>query len=359
MTDLNAQQTLSLEETPPPPPPLPEYAGKVLIDRNYENRSTLTKASVFIQDYGYTLNPYSGCAFGCGYCYAAAFVSEKPDKDGNPSPYRRKNWVDWVRIKKNAVKQIAKAVHDNKLDGKAVYMSSVTDPYQPTEHHTRQTNLILQELAEARNLGLVIQTRGPLADNNADIDLCKAIVANGGKVQVNMTITTNDEAVRRACERTCPSYRQRLNAIVSIDQKVRDTEGYTTCITMTPLLPAADPEGFARDLADSGIDRFIIQPVHTAQPAHNKGFPAMTRNELVWQLGEYWNYNASMGIAAHTAVRERYAREYQQALETILPALAGIKAKVGFGRIGFSRPWKENWHLPPEKWPRLYRDEEQ
>lgn len=36
-------------------------------------RSILTKASGFMKEYDFTLNPYSGCSFGCTYCYAAFF----------------------------------------------------------------------------------------------------------------------------------------------------------------------------------------------------------------------------------------------------------------------------------------------
>jgi len=336
MTHKSAASQAGFAGLEPSGPPPPEYAGRARIARSYDNRSTLTKASGFIKDYDYSLNPYSGCAFGCQYCYAAAFVSEKPDKDRSPSPYRRENWGEWIRVKKNAVQQVAAAVRKGELNDKSAYMSTVTDPYQPTERHTGQTNKILQELAKAKNLGLVLQTRGPLADNDADIALCRQIVANSGKVQVNMTITTNDEAVRRACEPTCPSYRQRLNAIVSIDQKVRDTEGYTTCITMTPLLPTADPEGFAKDLVVSGIQRFIIQPTHTGRINLGR-FRAATRNEIVESLSQYWQCDSA-------EVRDRYRQNFDATRAVILPALESNGALVGFGQPGFGLPWNDNWH---------------
>ena len=40
--------------------------------------------------YDFTLNPYTGCTFGCAYCYAAAFV---PDED------EKKRWGECVKVK--------------------------------------------------------------------------------------------------------------------------------------------------------------------------------------------------------------------------------------------------------------------
>ena len=59
-----------------------------------EARSVLTKPTGFIAEYDFTLNPYSGCSFGCSYCYAAFF---------SPSQENRDAWGQWVRVKENAV----------------------------------------------------------------------------------------------------------------------------------------------------------------------------------------------------------------------------------------------------------------
>ena len=49
---------------------------------------------------------------------------------------------------------------------------------------------------------LVVQTRSP--DVTRDIDLFQQIEANGGRVQVNMTVTTDNENVRKTIRAILP-----------------------------------------------------------------------------------------------------------------------------------------------------------
>ena len=91
--------------------------------------------------YDYTLNPYSGCSFGCTYCYAAFFSRDTEKRD---------NWGYWVNVKENAVELLQKRLKrtPDALDGKLIYMSSVTDPYQPVERELKLTRRILEVMAE-------------------------------------------------------------------------------------------------------------------------------------------------------------------------------------------------------------------
>ena len=82
-------------------------------------------------------------------------------------------------------------------------------------------------------------------------------IARRGRVQVNMTVTTDDDRVRRNYEPGCPSIAARLKAVQEIAER-----GVQTCITMTPMLPLRDPESFAAALLETGTRRFILQPFH-------------------------------------------------------------------------------------------------
>ena len=230
-----------------------------------KSASILTEGKGFMNAYDYTLNPYTGCSFGCNYCYAAFFARSTNDKD---------NWGKWLKVKENSI-TLLKRKRKNPLNNKTIYLSSVTDPYQPIEKDLQLTRSILKELLDYHKVRLVIQTRSPLVTR--DIDLLKKFEI----VQVNMTITTDSEEVRKVFEPLCPSNNVRLKAIKEISEN-----NIQACITMTPLLPVKDPEKFAESLKDTGIQRFIVQPFH---PEKGK-FIASTKQDALNQVHKMnWN----------------------------------------------------------------------
>ena len=97
-------------------------------------------------------------------------------------------------------------------------------------------------MAERHKPKMAVQTRSPLATR--DCKLFRRIEENGGRVQVNTTVATDDENIRRAFEPFCPSNPRRLAAI-----KEAQDAGIATCVAMTPLLLASS-DG---DFADNGL----------------------------------------------------------------------------------------------------------
>jgi DNA repair photolyase len=232
-------------------------------DIEYKSASSiLTPASGFMAEYDYTLNPYSGCSFGCTYCYAAFFSRDKQKMD---------SWGEWLIVKENALTLLRKK-RKKPLIGKTIYISSVTDPYQPIEKELKLTRQILKELLDFHQVRLVVQTRSPLVTR--DIDLLQKFRV----LQVNMTVTTDSEKVRKVFEPYCPGNKQRIKAIKEVHEA-----GIQSCITMTPLLPVENPEKFADDLMATGIKRFIIQPFHKDKGKFVRG----TRAEAVKILNEF------------------------------------------------------------------------
>ena len=296
----------------------------------------LTKATGFMGEYDFTLNPYSGCGFGCTYCYAAFFARDRALRD---------DWGNWVKVKENAVEILSRTRQQAKLDGALIYMSSVTDAYQPIERKLGLTRRLLEIMAfgdpqdsapegqvdmfaepspapngdNGHAPKLVVQTRSP--DVTRDIDLFQQINANGGQVQVNMTVTTDNEDVRKRFEPSCPANQRRIEAI----QQVHES-GVQSCVTLTPLIWSDDPHAFAERLLDTGIERFIIQPFKFT----GGKFVAQTRDGALQLMAEL------LDCKPHPKIIEReYMKRYRAALAVFRKTLPHL----GEEREGFAPPF--------------------
>ena len=267
-------------------------AGRVAATLS-DARSILTPASGFMAEWDYTLNPYAGCGFGCNYCYAAFFARD---------PALRDTWGEWTTVKQNAVSLLRRFTRRKSLRDKSIYMSSVTDAYQPIERKLKLTRSILEELV-LHQPRLAIQTRSPLVTR--DVDLIRSFET----IQVNVTVTTDSEEVRRAFEPHCPTNSKRLATVETLARS-----GVDTGVTLTPLLPIKDAHQFAADLAVTGAQRFVVQSFHTGKGRFVRGTGA-----AAIQLAKKMDWNAD---------------RYQQVVDALQHALPNLVE----GRDGFAPP---------------------
>ncbi len=233
-----------------------------------------------MSQYKFTLNPYGGCAFGCEYCYARFFV---------PSRKQRETWGQWVMVKTNARELIARACRSGVLNsGDVVYMSSVTDPYQPVERRLELTRAVLEAILDSGvQPRLTIQTRSPLVTRDI------ALFERFEKLRVNVTITTDSEDVRLRYEPRCPSIRARIKAAAALS-----AAGVRLGVSISPMLPLKDAEAFGARLADLGAEEYVTQYL---KPGRSQ-FAAGTSTEALrmvredgWGLREY--RQARQGLA--------------------------------------------------------------
>ena len=233
---------------------------------NQNPKSLLNKATGFIAAYDFTLNPYRGCQYGCSYCYAAAF---------SPNTKMRQDWGKWVIIKENTAQILEKELeawyHKNPNHPPSIYMSSVTDPYQPIESKYQLTRRLLEVMLDYRPT-LVIQTRSPIITRDIDI------LQRFQRLRINMSIPTGSELVRKDFEPRSPSIKARLNAIAKIKQSIDSLKGFIPkiSITITPLLPTLPKDEVAFIDKLKIADRVVIQDFH---PSHNRSLIASTRQE--------------------------------------------------------------------------------
>jgi DNA repair photolyase len=230
--------------------------------RAVETLHLLTPGKGQTASYDFTLNPYRGCSFGCSYCYAAFFVADEA---------QRADWGKWVEVKVRAVESLQK----KDLRDKKIYMSSVTDPYQPLEGRLGLTREIVRTLAD-KGARLVVQTRSPIAAR--DIDLFKRFRF----LRVNMSVTTDDDAVRKRFEPSCASIERRLEAVEELCRA-----GIRVAVCVCPMLPMKDPEAFGRSLDRLGVEAVFASWFH----ASSRPFSASTREgaiDLAERAGWTW-----------------------------------------------------------------------
>ena len=306
VTDITQQALPGFGPREPRPENRPTTVGHVSVSYK-QPREILTRATGFMDGYDFTLNPYSGCSFGCTYCYAAFFSRTRDARD---------TWGHWVEVKENALELLERR-KPSFLDDKLIYMSSVTDPYQPVERELRLTRGLMEVMAERHKPKLVVQTRSP--DVLRDCDLFRKIDGNGGQVQVNMTVTTDDEDVRRAFEPFCPSNTVRLRAIAEVQDA-----GVDACITMTPILMVSRPYDFADSLLETKVKKFIIQPFHFQRGK----FIAGTRDKALDLMAKKFNCDRA-------SFRDRYLEHYRMVHEVLDEELP----ELGQGKDGFRPPF--------------------
>lgn len=193
-----------------------QFEIKEITAKTILSPSTLKEA-----DYDYSCNPYIGCRFGCVYCYAS-FMGRMVGKKTN-------DWGNFVYPKINAPELLKKEIAKlkNNGQGKIIWFSSVTDPYQGLEAKYQLIRKCLQVLLDCNFRGAIsFLTKSDLVLR--DIDILKQLK----NVEVGMTITSTDDSISRYFEKFAPPVTTRLTAL----KKLHD-EGIKTYAFIGPLLP--------------------------------------------------------------------------------------------------------------------------
>jgi DNA repair photolyase len=171
--------------------------------------------------FGWSLNPYTGCAHRCTFCYVRAFElrADRP-ADGR--------YGTSIRVTVNVAEVLQRELARRTWPGEPVAIGAATDPYQPAEGRYRLTRACLEVLGAAANPFSLI-TRGPLIVRDVDV-LVEA--AKRADVSVTFSVPTLDREVWRRTEPGTAPPRQRLRALSRlVDAGVRATVG------MAPILP--------------------------------------------------------------------------------------------------------------------------
>lgn len=179
-----------------------------MVIKEIEVNDYLTKSKLPASDY--VINPYVGCPHGCKYCYAS-FMKRFTGHN--------EEWGDFLDIK-----ICDKKINLEKIKNKDVFLSSVTDCYNPFEEKYKVTRKILEQLVDA-DCFLGIATKSNLILR--DVDLLKKMK----HVRVSMSINTLNENFRADMD-NASSIKERLLTLEKLHK-----QGIYTILFMSPIFP--------------------------------------------------------------------------------------------------------------------------
>ena len=283
-------------------------------------RSYITKCTSERVPFGWTINPYRGCEFGCKYCYARYAHEFMELRD--PLDFERRIFV----------KDFNPAVFKEELlrlpQGESIALGTATDPYQPAERRYRITRAILEVFAETAGLRLGITTKSDLVPR--DIDVLQQ-VSRRHYFSVSFSVTTTDSDLARAIEPLAPRPDLRLAAVRKLVRA-----GIRATVFCAPVLPLindndASLDALARAAASAGARGFganvlFLKPCsrQVFLPFIEEKFPLLAR-----RYHERFDHSAYLRGDYPERIKERVAR---------------IRRRYGFDQIPAP--------AEPELWPR-------
>ena len=215
-----------------------------------------------LPDADYVVNPYTGCEFGCIYCYASfmgRFVNESIG-----------NWGNYVYVKTNAVELFDKEIDRIPDKDTTILLSSVTDPYQGIESKYRLTRGILEIVARKQYGGEIgILTKSSMVTR--DMDVLKKIP----HADIGMTITTTDDELSRFLELRATATSMRIKTLGELNKA-----GLRTYAFVGPLLPhfRYKPELLDKlfaSLVETGVSQVYIEHINLSSYIKKRMFESL------------------------------------------------------------------------------------
>lgn len=199
---------------------------KEIVAKGYINPSKLPGTD-------YVINPYVGCPHRCMYCYAE-FMKRFSNHD--------EPWGTFTDVK---IRSTSSRPVD--LRGKNVFLSSVTDCYNPLEEKYALTRKLLQQLRYS-GAAVTILTKSALVLR--DMDVFKQLP----DVTVGFSINTTDDAFRQDTEPFAACIPERLNALKTLHEN-----GIRTWVHVSPIFPYLSDWKAVLEAAGPFTDRFSFE----------------------------------------------------------------------------------------------------
>ncbi len=275
-------------------------------------QSVLTRASGFLKTVcSHSLQPYRGCPFGASLCGVGCYVRHSLHiTRGQP-------WGSFLEVRTNAAQAYQAGYNRERRwarerrGGFIIFLSSATEPFPPQESRHAITRSVLRAMLDQPPDGLIVQTHSHRVVEALDV---LVPLAGHCDLRVHLSIETDRDRLP-GLPPSASTVERRFEAARTLR-----SAGLRVVVTVSPLLPIADPERFfarVAEVADAVVlDHYIggdgsnggARTLRTALPAAIAAVdPASLEIE----------YRDRMG-----AIAEKY-----------------LPGRVGYSRDGFAGRW--------------------
>jgi DNA repair photolyase len=275
-------------------------------------RSVLTRASGFLKTVcSHSLQPYRGCPFGASLCGVGCYVRH------NDYVTQGRKWGSFFEVRQNAAEVYAQScdrerrwAHKNR-GGFVIFLSSATEPFPPQEARYGITGSVLSAMIENPPDGLIVQTHSPRVVQA--IELLTAL-RQRCDLRIHISIESDRDRLPGLPPPASP-VEHRLHAAGQLR-----AAGFKVIVTVSPLLPIADPEQFFARIAEVAdgvvIDHYI----------GGDGSPTGARTERT-------PLPAAMAAVDPRSVTLAYRDEMVAVAKRFLPGRVGINIDGFAGRF--------------------------
>jgi DNA repair photolyase len=216
-------------------------------------RRILTRTTGYLRSVtSHSLQPYRGCSFGNALCGVGCYVR------ASPWVTRGEAWGSFLEARVNAAERYrAEAPRERRWARRArgafsVFLASSTDPFVPQERSLGITRRTLEAMCDEPPDELVVQTHTHRVTDCLDL---YPRLARACRLRFHLSIESDRDRLPGLPPPASPVAR-RFAAAAALR-----AAGLRVVVTVSPLLPIADPETFfARiaEVADAAvIDHFV------------------------------------------------------------------------------------------------------
>src|SRR3954451_11346187 len=277
-------------------------------------QSVLTRSSGFLETVcSHSLQPYRGCPFGASLCGVGCYVRHSPHVT------RGRPWGSFLEVRTNASEAYLSGYERERRwarrsrGGFVIFLSSATEPFPPQESRHGITRSVLSSMLASPPDALIVQTHSPRVVEALDVLVPLSVRCD---LRVHLSIETDRERLPGLPPPASPVSRRFAAA-----RALRDA-GLRVVITVSPLLPIADPDAFFARIA--GVADAVVLDHYIGGDGSLQGTRTL---------------RTSLPAAMAALDPASTSLDYRDRMGAI--ARRHLPGRVGFGPDGFAGRWAD------------------